>query len=677
MLMQNTNPDVWKQLNPVNPKHFEETMEEHWTKVLGNVSNPALRETWYQIASTFGNHIYHHDTPEKSKLWTVLSPPTGSGKTESTIIYAALLSKQKNDRHPGMLIVTRLKADCDRIADRINKFGIQYGGQETAVSYHSGRSSELKITDLKDYPVAVITHRAYEMALDYLGNDSEIDKTWSHFQRYGRNMDYPIQWDKGEYSIDNRYGYDLRRLIVIDECMDIVEHNKASLDKLRVTLSAIPTNIRRKHPEVISEIRKMITLLEDWDQQIKAGEKNTKETLMWNRPVEELKDPGFMALINDLKGIQFDHQINKNDPMERQRLRQIHEKRLKDLYYIHRHWAYYANHKDHHTLNTARLLVPEGIKGCVVMDATASTNKVYDLHDDSEKVPPPDGSRRYDQFRLHVTKGCKVGKHHMVKNASRLSQSLIHDLQKRLSPDNKVLIVCHKDVRPLLTQCLPPESNWMTAHWGKVDGSNEWKDCDTVVIFGLNYMPDTWSPNVFMAFQGVQDTDWLGSDGDRPFGDYEDIRKALKRGQLSTSIIQALNRVRCRKVVDEHGNCEPTEGYILLPDGELAEAILEDIQKMMPGIKIDQFWNYTEQKRKVKRSNYELSLIRYIENMSHGRYTPGRIRRELKIPKRTMSRLTAKAKDDQSKLYKAMQDNGVIFNVQQEGSTRRAYFIKD
>lgn len=496
------------------------------------------------------------------------------------------------------------------IADRINEFGKIHGGRETAIAYHSDSPSDLNITDLKNWPVIVITHRAYEMALDYLGNNSGIDKTWTHFQRYVRKMDYPIQLAEGGPVTVNQDGYDTRRLVIIDECLDIVEHNKASLDKLRQTLAVIPQKIRNRHPDVIAEAQKMIDLLEFLDQQVKSGKKSGKEALLWSdRSPGEFKDPGFMDLISELKDIPFDQYIGKNDLLERQRLRQIHEKRLTDLYYIHRHWAYYANHNAQHTLNAARLLIPEGTKGCVVMDATASTNKVYDLYDNFVRTPPPDGSRSYRQFRLYASRGHQVGKHHMIKHSDTVSESLIHDLRDRISPDSRVLIVCHKDVEKMLVQYLP-SANWRTTHWGMVDGSNEWRNCDVVVIFGLPYMPDTWSPNMFMAFQGPQPTDWLRNDGNRPFRDFEDIRKSLKRGQLSTDTIQAMNWVRCRKVVDKDGNCEPTVGYILLPQGELADAILEDIRSMMPGIVIDEdSWKYTEQKRKVKRSNHEQSLI--------------------------------------------------------------------
>jgi hypothetical protein len=78
-----------------------------------------------------------------------------------------------------------------------------------------------------------------------------------------------------------------------------------------------------------------------------------------------------------------------------------------------------------------------------------------------------------------------------------------------------------------------------TGHWGKIDGSNEWKNCDTVVIFGLPYLPPSWSPNVFMALQGGRDTRWLQNAISGAHGKHKDIRQALRWGQIATNVIQA------------------------------------------------------------------------------------------------------------------------------------------
>jgi len=98
-----------------------------------------------------------------------------------------------------------------------------------------------------------------------------------------------------------------------------------------------------------------------------------------------------------------------------------------------------------------------------------------------------------------------------------------------------------------------------TGHWGAIDGSNEWKDCDSAVIFGLPYLPDHWAANCYMALQGCTSTEWLQNSAERAFGRHSDIRQSLMHGHIITDVIQGINRVRCRKVVDVGGNCEETD----------------------------------------------------------------------------------------------------------------------
>ena len=94
-------------------------------------------------------------------------------KSQSTLLYSAMLSEFNDFEHPGVLIVSRLIEDCIKMADDINKYGVR----ESAAAFHSDKSrlrNGVSMTSLDEYPVVCITHRAYELALDYLGKDSTI-----------------------------------------------------------------------------------------------------------------------------------------------------------------------------------------------------------------------------------------------------------------------------------------------------------------------------------------------------------------------------------------------------------------------------------------------------------------------------------------------------------------------
>jgi hypothetical protein len=637
----------------ISPMHFAMEMEKHWTDHLGNISSEALRKVWMQLAGTFGSHIGSISPFER---WTILQPPTGSGKTQGTIVYCSMLSRLNRENHPGVLIVTRRIDDANQIAEQINKLS---GKTDEAVAYHS--DNKISLDTLSSFPVLVICHRAYEQAMDAMTEEgSKIQHTWPHF-----------------YSWQNWTG---RKLVVIDEALDIVEHSQAGLDGLRLTLGAIPKVVREKHPDAIKAIEEAIDLLDSYDNR-KDKKEPIREHMVLERIIKEDEIPDLDALKKDMRTIDYDKQQGKSDALERQRLSRIHDERIKNLNNIFRSWRYYASTESKPTFNTARLLVPDNVKGAVVLDATASSDVIYKIFDQAYPIKPPPGSRNYQNVTLHVSKGHRTGKRYMRNNAKELSGQLIAQLNEELGEDRKVFICAHKDVEPLLITCdeklNPKENKWMTGHWGDVDGSNDYRDCDTAVIFGLPYRPDTWTANVFMALQGPQPTEWFQDSNNREYGGYLDIRKALKHGQITTSIIQAINRVRCRKVIDDQGNCPKTDVYILLPENELGEDILDGIKKLMPGIKIKN-WNYDSiSKRKVRRSNHEPALIKYFETMDIGRIASSGLKNILGIPNTTFERLVAKMKDKTTELHKAMQELKVTYKSEGSGRGHRSYLIKD
>ena len=637
----------------ISPLDFAKEMERYWIDQLGNISSEALRQVWMQLAGTFGSHIGSFSPFES---WTILQPPTGSGKTQGTIVYCKMLSRLNRRDHPGVLIVTRRIDDANQIAEQINKLS---GKTDEAVAYHS--DNKINLERLPSFPVLVICHRAYEQAMDAMTEEgAKIQHTWPHFYSWQHWTD--------------------RKLVIIDEALDIVEHSQAGLDGLRITLGAIPKVIRDKHPDAIKAIDESIDLLDRYDNR-KDKSEPIREHRVLEKIIKEDKVPDLDRLRKDMRTIEYDKQQGKSDALERQRLSRIHDQRIKNLNNIFKSWRYYASYESKPTFHTARLLVPDKVKGAVVLDATASSDLIYKLFDQAVPIKPPPHSRNYQNVTLHVSTGHKTGKRYMRNNAKDLSSQLIAQLNEELGEDRKVFFCTHMDVEPVLITCdeklNPKAKKWMTGHWGYVDGSNDYRDCDTAVIFGLPYRPDTWTANVFMALQGPQSTEWLQDHTNRGYEGYLDIRKALKHGQITTSIIQAINRIRCRKVIDDQGNCPKSDVYIMLPKNELGEDILEGIKTLMPGIKVRD-WNYdSTSKRKVRRSNHEPALIKYFETMDIGRIASSRIKSLLGIPDTTFERIAAKMKDKTTELYKVMKELKVVYQSVGSGRGNRSYLIKE
>ena len=629
----------------IDPREFTDEMENYWSGKLGNVSSEALRNVWFQLARVFGRYAIGETHRNE---WTVLQPPTGSGKTQGTIVYCSMLTRKTGSSHPGALIVTRLKTDADQIAEQINELS---GNAKEAFAYHSDTKDKLKITDLENYPVLVITHRAYELALDLLGQDGNIQQTWPFFYNWKNNN---------------------RRLVVIDEALDIVEHSQAALEGLRQTEATLSQSIRTRFTLEVQCLNEVIEILDAYEKRTRKEKVNEHRVLEGLIKGETF--PDFTALRQVMrKEIRYDQQLGKNDNLEQQRLRELHDSRIKDLNNIVKSWVYYAHTKYQPTLNTARLLVPDNIQGAVVLDATASSNVLYELFKPAEVITPPPGSRNYQNVTLHISKGHNTGKRYMRNKAQELSRELMGELNEKLGEDKKVFICTHKDVEPVLDS-YQPKFDLKTGHWGAVDGSNEYRDCDTAVIFGLPYRPNTWSANAFMALKGPQSTEWLQQPDKRKWKRHDDIRKSLNHGQIITSIIQAINRVRCRKVTDIEGNCPHTDIYLMLPNDGIAEEILKGIRKEMPGIRTVS-WNFSSAKRKVKRSNHELALSKFIMNMNIGRQAITIVKKTLGISSTTWESLTRKMKDENSELYKTMTKTGAKYLS--EGPGKRAFITKE
>ena len=67
---------------------------------------------------------------------------------------------------------------------------------------------------------------------------------------------------------------------------------------------------------------------------------------------------------------------------------------------------------------------------------------------------------------------------------------------------------------------------------------------------------------------------------------FKNVRKEMEQRQMSVSVIQAINRICCRHVIDAEGNCPAANVFIVLPQDAMGDAILDDIKVDMPGIHV-------------------------------------------------------------------------------------------
>jgi hypothetical protein len=261
----------------------------------------------------------------------------------------------------------------------------------------------------------------------------------------------------------------------------------------------------------------------------------------------------------------------------------------------------------------------------------------------------------------------------MKRKASEEVPILLNALKSTLGADRRVFVCCHADVEVHFAGLDHGFTDLGVGHWHAIDGRNDWRDFDTAVIFGLPYRDKIWSANTFMALKGLQNNAWLNNEGDRPFKHYRDIRKSLEIGRLIVEIVQAINRVRSRRVVDHLGNCDPVDVFLMLPHDETGRGIEAGIEVEMPGIKVID-WEYAKHstvKRRVRRSNFAEALVAFAKAMPDGRQSASDVRNFLKMSRETWMRLAADLRDAGSELAKKLADYGVRY----EASPRSASYL--
>jgi hypothetical protein len=314
-----------------------------------------------------------------------------------------------------------------------------------------------------------------------------------------------------------------------------------------------------------------------------------------------------------------------------------------------------------------------------VLDATAREDFIYKLMEDrADIIPTPSGVRDYHNVTLHVawTKS-GTGKSAMVENAKTRFPRLIEELTRRLTPERSVFFCVHKAVEHELPDAADlPFAKVAKAHWGAVDGSNEYAGCDVAVIFGLPFRDAvTWPTNVFFALQGVQGDEWL----DNPTWNGEvNLREQMVRRQLSASVIQAINRICCRHVTDEHGGCPPADVFLVLPSGDRGEDILGAIRREMPGLHVID-WPFEPDGPKVRTGRAGTPhgrLLTLMDNRAPGRTPMKVIARELGLKPNAKKDLQKNLRNENHPTTLALKSMGVTYAVTGKGAGARSELVK-
>lgn len=637
----------------VPPQTFVARLTNEWTTAYHNVPSAPLRALWTTMASTYQAAILDTAAGVPPR-WRILWPPTGSGKTLGAKVYAALQAEHNAataQKTPvGILIVTRLIAQADEMVAAINALA----GRQVAVADHSEHRATHEQLHASD--VVVITHQAYVTATQTL--------TSTRAGRWHRLTN----WKGGK-----------RLLTIIDEALcNAIEESQVKMDRLGQAIGFIPHCLRSNYTAEVAALEQLYVAL-GHHAGVSAGF-GGGACMAWGTDGASSSPVNLAALRAEMLKLPYDQYLGKIDVKERNRIATQIDKTLEAAAAVLDQYAYFALRGTEPTLNSSALLVPLDAPGPVVLDATAREDFIYKLMEDRAVIiPTPPGVRDYSSVKLHVARtGSGIGKGAMVERAKTRFPRLIDDLTKRLTPDRSVFFCVHKAVEHELPEAEDmPFAKVTKAHWGAVDGSNAYADCDVAVIFGLPFRDAvTWPTNVFFALKGVQGDDWL----DNPTWEgHGNLREHMVRRQLSASIIQAINRICCRHVTDDHGGCPPADVFIVLPSGERGEDILAAIRREMPGIQVAD-WPFEPDGPKVHRRGAGTPherLLTFMGNRAPGRTSVTAVARELGLKPDAKKDLQKNLRNENHRTTMALKAIGVTYAVTGKGRGGKSELVKE
>jgi hypothetical protein len=654
------------------PSAFVARLEAEWTETFKNTSSPALRQTWQQMGECFNRQVARSVKGQRG-TWQVLQGRTGTAKTLGLQTWAAMLPPPSavpvnaftnRAGHPGVLIVTKLIENAQGIAKTINTLARRYHGidYDVAFDYH-GKNRTVAAEDLKDWPVLICTHAAFQIAMG----------------------EQQIQWKQYHAFADG-----VRRCTVIDESLELIEDVKVDVNEIRACLGAIPLEVELKFPR---EMQALTKLKEDAEFFVRHQSEEDAVLIHKEHPNA-----------CDLTPLRSAVQDKRYHRAEREKGGDQVNEILGRLQIVLNQWAWFSSQQQK-SLNTASFLIPSTIidEGAVVLDATASTNAVYKLltEDRVTILPRLAEPRTYRNATLHRSFGHRVGKGTMGRIAKDEAHVLVENLRRQFSPERKVFVglslvseEAFDAYRTPTTDSAGVTTNtraysegsgfarFDVAHYGETDGVNTFNADDVAVIFGLNYPPQERAVNLFNALRGVQLPLWFKND-------VEKLRREFTISHLVTTCIQMFNRTIVRKCVSAEGDCPKADLLILLPpiDGNaeeaaLAQAVEAGILREMPNIRREP-WRYMAlggggKRHMIKRSRSEHRFLDFCDTISPGTSISitSKVREEqIKASAMTWQRWSSRLQDPADPLTRAMVARGVTFTPS-PGAPRPAHLSK-
>lgn len=607
----------------VNPDAVVRATQAHWEGNYSLSTTPKLKDAWRIIVQTFNATI----EGTTANNWQVIPAPTGTGKTTIVAQYCARL---RADNQPGVLIVSRTKAQANEVALQIN----EASHNPVAVAAHT--DNEVEQSKQTAAPVLVVTHQAFKNAIKEKGKSSHRLTRWERLHQFRGGT---------------------RKLIIVDEYLDIFEDLSLQCRDFDLLVTILRRAFANDHAEPINILERTTNLIRERgtvSQPNAYGEEEYLDIERFQRVCfSPLRDA--ITRADSKKFAREGFGIGNGIAEKKKCLEQIAA--LEKLIQMR---AKVSGNEDNQKLCATEPLLEHQDTRLVILDATAKSNPVYGLLEDVVNVVSlPDNLRVYDGCNFLVSKNHSVGKASMAERHEEIFETLIPQLEARLDKDRKVLLITHKNIVGHARNFNTHWTSFEVANWGALDGKNDWSDYDAIAICGLPYLDEEVIRSRINALKR---------------GASSDDVKAYQLGWLSSCLVQAVNRVRCRRITRPDGGCDPVDIFVMLPNGKDADTLQSSIISNMSGMSpID--WNIDTAKRKAKRSRIKDALITFLRNASPGRYPIDHVREVIDASERGFRNVVAKLTDASSNVSAEFKAIGAAYE-RGGGRGKPGYLIK-
>ncbi len=562
------------------------SFEKHWVDNLSNISSPELRQNWENNFNAFDEVIDRNRNSKPSKKICCPSP-TGSGKTQQAIHKA--ISLYGSD--VGTLIVTMRTEDADLIADQIAS-----GTHNDYVGVHHSKNVSKKgvrnVEDPEDTQCLIITHEMFRRQQDTITEG--------------------------------------RDLIIIDEAIDVITHYQIDQDDLEQMLKIIERkrNLNYKNKNevfLLSEEKMLKTILNTIFKAMKEKGKSFKgsrpgEVPLEDAPLKTLKFKELKKLLEDPSvkpSYILTKQYNDNtDNAIKKKLTDICD----NINIFFKQFTFMTKNGYQIAWNTAKELIPN--KSLIVMDATASVNKSYELYTKYQpeklEILPSIECRNYQNVTLytantHTGRSTLLAKDKSEGNKLRNKNSrvLVNIIERSTEPDDDILVVTFKNLKPVIEMYTDPidDRKIRVDHWGNLTGTNKYKDCNKIFIYGLNHKPKEIHRSMHALIKSPLESFKESNKNSMEFNE-------LVRSDIVSEVIQAINRIRCRNVIDDKGNCDTADVYLTLPiHPNSAQEMMIAIKSEMHNIKTAEWEDFKEDLKTRERGSFLESFIGMLDVM--------------------------------------------------------------